>query len=313
MDGQYTPGSGPDPSFEPEIVAVGAVTRDLSDADPRGWRLGGGVAYGALTAARLGLRTAAVIGVDELAAGAEELALLRDAGVALRLVRLARGPVFRNEESSEGRRQVSEGPSDPVPIAHLPRAWTRAPGWLLAPVAAELPDDWARVPDEAAFVAVAWQGLLRELTPGEPVHHLSPSSGPLLSRADLVGVGADDLEPHVTIDALAACVRRGATLVLTQGARGGLVAEWPDHMRRWPALAPDRVVDPVGAGDVFLAAMAAARIQPRLVGGRIGQGYDLLLAAAAASLVLEADGLLGVADRTAVARRMSEAAARRHA
>jgi sugar/nucleoside kinase (ribokinase family) len=84
-------------------------------------------------------------------------------------------------------------------------------------------------------------------------------------------------------------------------------------MRRWPALAPDRIVDPVGAGDVFLAAMAAARIQPRLVGGRIGQGYDLLLAAAAASLVLEADGLLGVADRLAVARRMSEAAARRHA
>ena len=56
MDGQYTPGTGPDPSFEPEIVAVGAAARDLSDAAPRGWRLGGGVAYGALTAARLSSR-----------------------------------------------------------------------------------------------------------------------------------------------------------------------------------------------------------------------------------------------------------------
>jgi hypothetical protein len=55
----------------------------------------------------------------------------------------------------------------------------------------------------------------------------------------------------------------------------------------------------------------AARAKPQLVGGRIAQHYDLLLAAAAASLVVEGPGLDGVPGRDAVRRRMSEAAARR--
>ena len=48
---------------------------------PRGWRLGGGVTYAALTTARLGLRTAAVVGVDREASRAHELDAMRDAGV----------------------------------------------------------------------------------------------------------------------------------------------------------------------------------------------------------------------------------------
>jgi sugar/nucleoside kinase (ribokinase family) len=78
-------------------------------------------------------------------------------------------------------------------------------------------------------------------------------------------------------------------------------------MRRYPAVPTDKVIDATGAGDVFLAALAAARIEPRLVGGRIGQGHDVLLAATAASLVLEGPGLLGVPDRDRVKRRTTAA------
>ena len=54
------------PMSEPriDVVHVGSASRDLTDEDPRGWRLGGGVSYCALTTARLGLRTAAIVGVD---------------------------------------------------------------------------------------------------------------------------------------------------------------------------------------------------------------------------------------------------------
>ena len=57
---------------------------------------------------------------------------------------------------------------------------------------------------------------------------------------------------------------------------------------------------------MFLAAFAAARIEPRLVGGRIAAGFDLLLAATAASLTIEGIGLHGVPDRAAVRERMLE-------
>ncbi len=293
----------------PTVVVVGAAARDVADDDPRGWRLGGGVSYSALTTARLGLATAALIGVDDEAADAAELDLLRAAGIDVHLVHLDRGPVFANIERPEGRLQICHQLSDPLPVQALPDTWIPARGWILAPVAAELPDPWAWVADSAATVALGWQGLLRDLAPGARTAHIRPYANPILRRADLVGVGRDDITADVQLSDLCRLLRAGATLALTQGQRGGFVAEagpdGPVRLRRYPAIESDSTVDPTGAGDVFLAALAAARIEPRLVGGRIGQGFDLLLAAAAASLVLEAPGLLGVPERDSVRRRIA--------
>jgi sugar/nucleoside kinase (ribokinase family) len=270
--------------------------------------MGGGVTYSALTVARLGLPTAALVGVDEIAEQGNELDLLRAAGVDVRTVDLGRGPIFENIERPEGRLQISHSPSDPVSVEALPPEWRAAPGWILAPVAAELPDEWASVPDNGAIVAVGWQGLLRVLSKDGPVEHLSPTPSPLIRRADLVGVSRDDLDQQILLAELCALLRPGATLAVTQGVNGGLVMEaspeGPVRMRHYPAVPAGDVVDPTGAGDVFLAALAAARTEPRLVGGRIRHGHDVLLAAAAASLVLESDGLLGVPDRAAVRDRI---------
>ncbi|HEX3427928.1 MAG TPA: PfkB family carbohydrate kinase [Candidatus Limnocylindrales bacterium] len=311
----------PEPSAAPPaVVVVGAAARDIVDDDPRGWRLGGGVSYSALTTARLGLPTGAIVGVDEEAATASELDLLREAGVVVHLVPLEHGPVFVNIERPEGRLQLCGSHSDPIGVETIPTDWLGAPGWILAPVAAELPPEWAVAPPEAALVAVGWQGLLRELTAGEPVGHIAPRPDPIVRRADLVGLSRDDVDRNLALADLYALLRRGASLAVTQGDHGGLIAhgartdrEAALELRHYPAVPSHEVVDPTGAGDVFLAALAAARIEPRLVGGRIGQGFDLLLAAAAASLVLEGPGLLGVPTRDAVRRRMREAVERRTA
>jgi sugar/nucleoside kinase (ribokinase family) len=304
----------------PTVVVVGSAARDLADDDARGWRLGGGVSYSALTTARLGLATGAIVGVDGEASTAAELDLLRDAGVDVHLVSLERGPVFVNIERSEGRLQLCGERSDPIPVSEVPPAWRSAPGWILAPVAAELPPAWADVPGAEALVAVGWQGLLRDLEAGQPVRHLAPRDDPIIRRADLVGLSRDDVDRSIPLAALYGLLRRGAALAVTQGDHGGLVVhgargddEAALELRHYPAIPSHAAVDPTGAGDVFLAALAAARIEPRLVGGRIGQGFDLLLAAAAASLVLEGPGLLGVPIRDAVRRRMAEALARRSA
>jgi sugar/nucleoside kinase (ribokinase family) len=317
MDRQYR--TRPD-STPPTVVVVGSAARDLADDDPRGWRLGGGVSYSALTTARLGIPTAAIVGVDREAATSSEIQLLRDAGVDVHLVHLAHGPVFVNIERPEGRLQLCGDHSDPIPADAVPAAWLAAPGWILAPVAAELPPAWAGVPAPDAFVAVGWQGLLRELESGQPVRHVAPRPDPIIGRADLVGLSRDDVDRAIELRQLYGFLRRGAALAVTQGDRGGLIvhgAHGDDdaalELRHYPSVPTADAIDPTGAGDVFLAALAAARIEPRLVGGRIGQGLDLLLAAAAASLVLEGPGMLGVPTREAVRERMRRTLPRRPA
>ena len=309
--------AGPVP---PTVIVVGAASRDIAEDDPRGWRLGGGVSYSALTTARLGLPTGAVIGVDGPASTASELDMLREAGVDVHLVPLDHGPIFVNIERPEGRLQLCRSHSDPLPVEAVPAAWRAAAGWILAPVAAELPTAWAAVPAADAFVAVGWQGLLRELVAGDPVRHIPPGPDPIIRRADLVGLSRDDVDRNVPIADLYGLLKRGASLAMTQGDRGGLVAhgargdrEAAVELRHYPAVPSHDLVDATGAGDVFLAALAAARIEPRLVGGRIGQGFDLLLAAAAASLVLEGPGMFGVPMRDVVRVRMTEALERRAA
>jgi sugar/nucleoside kinase (ribokinase family) len=294
----------------PAVLVVGAASRDIDEGDPRGWRLGGGVSYSALTVARLGLPTRAIVGVDAEAATAHELDLLRDAGVELRLVELDRGPVFVNIERPEGRRQVAHEASDLLPVDALPDDWRASAGWLLSPVAAELPESWAAAAPDEAYVTVGWQGLLRELVPGEDVRRVPPGPNAVIRRADLVGISQDDVARDVRVDDLITLLHPGANLLVTQSDRGGIIAERVGartRLRRYPPVPAARIVDSTGAGDTFLAALAAARIEPRLVGGRIRAGYDLLLAAAAASLVLEDLGLHGVPDRDAVRRRMSAA------
>jgi sugar/nucleoside kinase (ribokinase family) len=303
------------PSDLPDIVVVGAASRDRVQDDPRGWRLGGAVTYSALTIARLGVRVGALVGVDAEAAEAPELTALREAGANVRLVALASGPVFDNIEEPTGRRQVAHATAAPLPVEALPPEWRDAPAWLLGPVAGELDDAWAGVPPDAALVAIGWQGLLRDVQAGQPVRRVAPAPSPLLVRADIVAVSGTDFGPETRIDQVLGWLRPGATLLVTSGARGGLAAEvGPEGLRRvhhYPALRPDRAVDPTGAGDVFLASVLAARTKPQLVGGRIAQHYDLLLASAAASLLVEGHGLDGVPGRDAIRRRMSEAATRR--
>ena len=301
---ESSPQAGP-----PTVVVVGAAARDISSDDPRGWRLGGGVSYGALTTARLGLSTGAIVGVDAEASHAAELDLLREAGVDVHLVPLEHGPVFVNIERPEGRLQLCRERSDSIPVDAVPDAWRSARGWILGPVAAELPEAWAEVPAETAIVGVGWQGLLRELVPGAAVTHLRPGSSPIIERADIVGLSRDDVELTMGFAELCGLLRPGALLAVTQGDRGGLVLEatpdGPAHPRHYPPVRSHKPIDPTGAGDVFLAALTAARIEPRLVGERIDSGFDLLLAAAAASLVLEGRGLLGVPSRAAVRKRIA--------
>jgi len=296
----------------PAVVVIGAACRDLVDEDERGWRLGGGASYSALTLARLGLRVGALVVADELAAGSSELAMLRAAGVDVRVVPDTKGPVFINTETPTGRIQRTPQVSDPVDPAALPDAWRSAAAWMFAPVAAEVTEAWADVPPPDALVAVGWQGLLRVLRPGGPVHHRSPGPLRVIRRADLIGVGRDDVDDATTPADLAAFARPGATLLLTDGVHGGHAYEVEAGgaigvARRWRSIAIGTYVDPVGAGDTFLAGVFAARVDPSITASWTRDDPDLRLGAACASLIMEGPGMYGVPHRAEAVARMAGA------
>lgn len=293
-----------DPAAAPFVLVAGAASRDITTDDPRGWRLGGAVTYATLTLARLGLRVGALVGVDSEASSAHELAAAEAVGAMVIRVPLTSGPVFELTASATGARRIRcVSTSDPLPITSVPRAWLLdgAPAFL-GPVAGELGSDWAAV--GGGELALGWQGLLRELRAGTDVQTRAPEANALLGVATLVGLSREDVTPSTEGVALARLLQPGATLVTTDGEHGGAVLTVPSGPPaaawRYTAVPSDHVVDPTGAGDVFLAAMLAARIDPSL-------GPDVLVGAAAASLAIEAPGVAGVPARAAVRDRMRRA------
>jgi sugar/nucleoside kinase (ribokinase family) len=298
------------------VVVVGAACRDIDSGDARGWRLGGGVSYAALALARLGLRTAAVIGLDAAAASAAEVGTLAAAGVDLLRVRLPAGTVFLNVETPAGRVQTCVGLGVPLPTVWLPDSWRAAPAWMFVPVSGETRDDWAAEIPEQAFVTIGWQGLLRDLRAGERTRRRPPARSALLDRADLVGLSHFDVDPETALDDLAAVLRPGTRLLVTQGAHGGLLTtvtgDGTGDVFHYPATPTRREVDPTGAGDTFLAALVAAVLRRRLGAARRRWGpLDLDFAAAAGSLAVEAVGLAGAPGRAAVLQRMLRQGIRR--
>jgi sugar/nucleoside kinase (ribokinase family) len=289
----------------PVVLVVGAASRDVTADDPRGWRLGGAVTYGALTLGRLGFRVKALIGADAEAASARELDLLRAAGVVIALARLESGPVFDNVLHQ------FLAPADRIPVAALPPHWTyELDATLIVPVADEVDEAWAGLP--GPVLAVGWQGLLRDLVPGQVIARRPPARNRLLEAAALVGASREDFDPETAPADLLELLGPGATLAVTDGARGGTLlrnaAGGESALARpYLAIPSDGTVDPTGAGDVFLAAMLGTMVQPALVDGL---DDPTTLAAAAASLTIEAPGLLGVPDLADVRRRAARAPSR---
>jgi sugar/nucleoside kinase (ribokinase family) len=278
----------------PTVLVVGAASRDLDASDPRGWRLGGGVTYGSLTACRLGLNVLALMGADAAAEQAPELALLRRSGVELRTVHLGRGPVFDNQRlAAGGRRQVAHQPSDSLPLEALPDEWRAPDAVVLNPVAGELSDEWAGAFAAGTLVALGWQGLLRRLVAGRPVEPLPLRPQPLIARADLALVSAEDaVAGGAAIAEL--LIRPGQQLLVTHGPNGALhVRRTADGlaMRHLPVMPSSQVVDATGAGDVALAAWASAAVSLAMTGQRPAAGTPLAVALAAATLRVERAGL----------------------
>ena len=284
-----------------------------------GWRLGGSVAFAALTASRLGLRAAVVTSGPEEVRAALAASLPE---VLLHTVWSAQATDYENIYIDGRRRQYLRGRAAPLALDSIPVAWRKAPLILLAPIADEVDPELAPALATSPDIQVAAtpQGWLRRFDAGGEVapapdafavarilpylqalvvsdEDLVPSSR-LRSR---IGLG-----PHVELDAvepehrlLATWARSVPLLAVTGGKEGADLygqGRESEHFSGYPA----REVDPTGAGDVFAAAFL---IELRRTGdARLAMDF----ANRAAACSVEYAGIRGIPSYEAVMTRFGK-------
>ncbi len=274
-----------------ELAVLGAINVDLAVTAPRlpepgqtvlGGRLrrsgGGKGANAAVAAARAGasVRLIGAVGAD--ADGEAQLAELAAAGVDVDGVAVLSGTstgaaLIVTDPAGENQIAVAAGANSELSAEHVRATLDARPPRLLL-VSSEV-----SVP--AIATAVRWSAAARvpcvlNPAPARPelaellslAAVLTPNEGELVALLE-----AGDLEDAPTTVARAALLagRSSATVVVTRGAAGALIAE-PGGPGRAIAAPAVRVIDTTGAGDVFNGVLAA----------RLAAGVDLCQATRAA-------------------------------
>jgi sugar/nucleoside kinase (ribokinase family) len=274
----------------PEYVAIGHMTIDRT---PSGNVLGGSVLYAALTAARYGLRSAiftrANLGAldrqmrEQLDAIAAEVEIVTQSSPGI--------TTFTNTEVAGRRSQTLHDWGGEIDLTGLPPLWRSAGAIHIAPVAQEIdlrqvnrlspqllgctPQGWLRHWDEQRLGQVRTSPL-----------RLPPD---FVSRIDALVVSAEEYA-HAR-DVVVEIGQRGLSVV-TRGIQG---ASLIDRGREVDVPAYRvKVVDTTGAGDVFAAALFAAR------SARESVSASARYASAAAALTVAGTGLSAVPSREAV-------------
>ena len=224
-----------------DYLVMGHVAHDLT---PTGPRLGGTVAYSALTARALGLRVGIVTSV-----GPEtSLGSLKD--IPIILIESPQSTTFENIYSKQGRLQYLRAQAAHIDLNSVPELWRRASIIHLGPLANEiepiLPKDFS-----PALLGITPQGWMRKW---DVDGRVSPSAWTdaesALAQAGVVVISREDVgSDDEVIEHMAHQTR---VLAVTEGAAGA-VLYWNDDRRRFRA--PEvQEVDATGAGDVFATA-----------------------------------------------------------
>ncbi len=253
-------------------VVVGTLTRDRNEVGGRVFhRIGGAVWHAGTVLADLGVRT---VVVTRIAAEDEDLvAALRAAGVEVRWQPSARTTTFVNRYPAENwdlRTQLVPAVADPIQASALAQALEGADLAFLGPLH---PDDLAEDIVTAfggrrpSVVAIDVQGYTRTIRDSVVAPGLDRRLADMSAACDVIKAGRDEASlitgapgAERATEALAAA-HAGREIVVTCGAGGAFVA-YAGRLHYEPAV-PAEIVDPTGAGDIFLAAYVAKRLEGR--------------------------------------------------
>ena len=224
-----------------DYLVVGHVSHDLT---PSGVRLGGTVAYSALTARALGLR----VGVVTTSGPETDLNVLKD--VLVVTTPSPQSTKFENIYTENGRKQVLHHRAAPLSFENVPETWRRTGIIHLGPVAGEmdavLPESFS-----PSLLGLTPQGWMRAWDESGQVRRTDwESAEQALAQAGAVVVSIEDVGgDEERIEFMAAHTR---VLAVTEGAAGSRLY-WHGDQRRFRA--PEMYeTDATGAGDIFAAA-----------------------------------------------------------
>jgi sugar/nucleoside kinase (ribokinase family) len=229
-------------SLEPlDYLLIGHVAHDLT---PTGPRLGGTVAYSALTARALGMR----VGIVTAAGPETSLEPLKDVHVIS--LPSSQSTTFENIYTENGRIQYLRAQAERIDFSMIPEAWRNASIIHLGPIANEMD---ASLPKEFApsLLGITPQGWMRTWDSGcrvSPAEWTNAESA--LAQADALIISREDVGGNDEV--IESFAQQTRVLAVTEGPAGA-VLYWHGDRRRFRA--PDvKEVDATGAGDVFAAA-----------------------------------------------------------
>ncbi|PWH18469.1 MAG: hypothetical protein DDG59_05885 [Anaerolineae bacterium] len=225
-----------------DYLLVGHLTCDLVNGSSR---LGGSVAYAALTAKALGMR------VGIITSYAEDLPIDQLASIPIiNLVSLTT-TTFSNQETPQGRIQKIYHRAETLEYYLVPQAWRNSAILHLAPVAQEVSADFVRHFPHS-FIGITPQGWLRAWDKEGNVHPTEwPEATFVLPYVNATVISIEDVgRNEERIEEISASCH---ILAVTEGAEGSRVY-WNGDVRRFRPPANLTEVDPVGAGDIYAAA-----------------------------------------------------------
>ena len=233
-----------------EYLAIGHVAHDLTE---NGARLGGTVAYSALTARALGMKVGIVTAVGK------ETSLDALDGIPAISIESPHSTTFENIYTDQGRLQYLRAQAASIDFDSVPASWRDASIIHLGPIANEmdssLPDDFS-----PALLGVTPQGWMRKWdSDGRVSRREWSNSETILQKANAVVISREDVNGNNEL--IEQIAHQTRMLVVTEGA-DGCVLHWNGDRRRFRA--PDvREVDATGAGDIFATAFFVRLLNTR--------------------------------------------------
>ena len=275
-----------------DIVVIGHFSIDSLKLPTRAKPcrvLGGAVAYVSLVTRRL---CSSVAVISKVGGDFPKIYMkhLRDAGVSLSGI--VQVPSERTtsfelayKEDFSFRKLILKAQGSPITLADLPDTLS-SKAIHIAPIAAEIPFEVVKqVRSFTNCLSIDPQGMARSFDAVGNVACCAKIDNRVLPLVDIYKSSLDEIEALTGHSNIGKAVRAihdlGPKIVIaTMGERGALLSV-EGSIRTVPACKPTRVVDPTGAGDVFVGGFLTEYIQNK------DPFWCACVGSAAASLVVE--------------------------